>query len=101
MRQRVRRVHFVGIGGAGMSGLAEILHASGYRVSGSDRADGSTTRRLAASGIEVSIGHDSAAVEDADVVVFSAAVPATNVELRAAERGAHSRNFPRRRCWPS
>ncbi|MCE2392391.1 MAG: UDP-N-acetylmuramate--L-alanine ligase, partial [Proteobacteria bacterium] len=86
MRHRVRRVHFVGIGGAGMSGLAEILHASGYRVSGSDRADASSTRRLAARGIEVGIGHDAAAVEGADVVVFSAAVPATNVELRAAER---------------
>ena len=66
MRHRVRRVHFVGIGGAGMSGLAEILHASGYRVSGSDRADGSSTRRLAARGIEVGIGHDAAAVEGAD-----------------------------------
>jgi UDP-N-acetylmuramate--alanine ligase len=84
LKHRVRRVHFVGIGGAGMSGLAEILHASGYAVSGSDLRESATTRRLAALGVRVGIGHRAGAVHDADVVVYSSAVRATNPELVAA-----------------
>ncbi len=82
--RRVQRVHLVGVGGVGMSGLAEILHARGYTVSGSDVRDGATTARLAALGVRVTIGHDAAAVADADVVVFSSAIRATNPELQEA-----------------
>ena len=84
MNRRVRQVHFVGIGGAGMSGIAEILHATGYVVSGSDLQEGEAVRRLRGLGIEVSIGHAEANVGGAAVVVYSAAIPAANPELRAA-----------------
>jgi UDP-N-acetylmuramate--alanine ligase len=94
MRHRVRRVHFVGIGGAGMSGLAEILQASGYAVSGSDLRESATTRRLAALGVRVSIGHDAGAVAGADVVVYSSAVRPANPELVAAQ-AAHLPVIPR------
>ena len=85
MRHRVRRVHFVGVGGVGMSGLAEILVASGYQVSGSDLRSGPSVERLASLGVHVTIGHDESAVAEADVVVYSSAIPASNPELRRAE----------------
>jgi UDP-N-acetylmuramate--alanine ligase len=85
VKGRVRRVHFVGIGGAGMSGIAEILHASGYAVSGTDVAAGEAVARLRALGIPVSIGHDEAHLGAPDVVVYSSAIPPTNPELRAAQ----------------
>jgi UDP-N-acetylmuramate--alanine ligase len=84
MRGQVQRVHFVGIGGAGMSGIAELLHASGYTVTGSDQSAGSAVERLRSLGIQVAQGHAEANVGRADVVVYSSAIPATNVELRAA-----------------
>ncbi|MEE8313428.1 MAG: UDP-N-acetylmuramate--L-alanine ligase [Myxococcota bacterium] len=88
MRHRVQRVHFVGIGGVGMCGLAEILQVSGYSVSGSDLRASAITRRLEELGLRVSIGHRADAIEDADVVVYSSAIRATNPELvAAAERG--------------
>ncbi len=88
MRHRVKRVHFVGIGGVGMCGLAEILHISGYVVSGSDSRGSAITRRLETLGVRVSIGHGTENVRDADVVVYSSAVPPTNPELtHAAELG--------------
>ena len=85
MRHRVRRVHFVGIGGVGMSGLAEILVASGYAVSGSDLRTSQTCERLERLGIRITLGHDAAAVGDADVVVYSSAISPGNPELRAAD----------------
>jgi UDP-N-acetylmuramate--alanine ligase len=94
MKHRVRRVHFVGVGGAGMSGLAEILHASGYAVSGSDLRESASTRRLAALGVRVSIGHEAASVAGADVVVYSSAVRPSNPELVAAH-AAHVPVIPR------
>jgi UDP-N-acetylmuramate--alanine ligase len=91
MRGRFRgieRIHFVGIGGIGMSGLAELLRAQGYTVTGSDVAEGATVSRLRALGVEVAIGHDARHVGGADVVVVSTAVRATNPELtEAARRG--------------
>ncbi len=84
MKGRVRRVHFVGIGGAGMSGIAEILHRSGYAVSGSDLAGGEAVARLRALGVPVAVGHDAAHLGTPDVVVYSSAVPPTNPELVAA-----------------
>ena len=80
------RVHFVGIGGVGMSGIAEVLATLGYRVSGSDLAENETTRRLAALGVEVHRGHAAAHVDDADVVVVSTAIAADNPEIEAAQR---------------
>ena len=79
-------IHFVGIGGIGMSGIAELMHSLGYRVQGSDRADGANTRRLVAKGIPVSIGHDEANLGDARVVVISSAVKPDNPEVVAARK---------------
>ena len=84
MKGKVRRVHFVGIGGAGMSGIAEVLATQGYEVSGSDLAQSAVTRRLASLGIRTLVGHDATHVERADVVVVSTAVAADNPEVTAA-----------------
>jgi len=78
------RVHFVGIGGAGMSAIACVLLARGHPVSGSDLRESDTTRRLRAAGATVVIGHAAPHVEGADVVVVSRAVPDSNAEVRAA-----------------
>jgi UDP-N-acetylmuramate--alanine ligase len=83
-RGRIRSIHFVGIGGIGMSGIAEVLLAHGFAVSGSDLADSESTRRLHSLGAEIKLGHAAAHVVDADVVVFSSAVRADNPELVAA-----------------
>ena len=84
MKHAVQHIHFVGIGGAGMSAIAEILHHQGYRVSGSDQSASATTRRLAEIGVEVHIGHDAAHVAGAQAVVTSTAVAAGNPEVQAA-----------------
>jgi len=78
------RVHFVGVGGAGMSGIAEVLCTLGYRVSGSDTADNATTRRLAELGVTVHRGHAAANVLGCDCVVVSSAIRADNPELMEA-----------------
>jgi UDP-N-acetylmuramate--alanine ligase len=78
------RVHFVGIGGVGMSGIAEVLCTLGYQVSGSDNADNAVTKRLASLGIAVRKGHASANVLDADCVVVSSAIREDNPELLEA-----------------
>jgi UDP-N-acetylmuramate--alanine ligase len=84
MKGRVRRVHFVGIGGAGMSGIAEVLATQGYEVSGSDLHQSAVTRRLAELGIRTDVGHDAAHAQHADVVVVSTAVSPENPEVVAA-----------------
>ena len=84
MKHKVKRVHFVGIGGAGMSGIAEVLATQGYQVSGSDVAAGAVTRRLTGLGITISIGHAAANAAGADVVVVSTAIAADNPEVVAA-----------------
>jgi UDP-N-acetylmuramate--alanine ligase len=81
---RVRQVHFIGIGGSGMSGIAEVLHNLGYQVSGSDMRENAATRRLAGLGIRISIGHAASHVVDCDAVVVSTAIRAENPELVAA-----------------
>jgi UDP-N-acetylmuramate--alanine ligase len=83
---RTRRLHFVGVGGAGMSGIAEVLVNLGYSVSGSDARRSDVTDRLASIGVEVTIGHDARQVGDADVIVVSSAIAATNPELVEARR---------------
>lgn len=82
--RRVRRVHFVGIGGSGMCGIAEVLINQGYEVSGSDLAKSSTTQRLARLGVTISIGHRAENLGSCDVVVVSSAVGETNPEIAAA-----------------
>ena len=84
MKHAVKHIHFVGIGGAGMSGIAEILHNLGYTVSGSDQARTATTRRLASLGIRIAEGHDGANIAGAEAVVTSTAVQGDNPEVMAA-----------------
>ena len=84
MKHKVRSIHFVGIGGAGMSGIAEVLLNLGYGVSGSDLGDNAATRRLKALGARVIQGHDASNVSDADAVVTSTAVKGDNPEVIAA-----------------
>ena len=84
--KKVRQVHFVGIGGIGMSGIAEVLLNLGYGVTGSDLTAGPATRRLADLGGRVMLGHSAQNVEGADVVVISSAVKSDNVEVMEARR---------------
>jgi len=84
MYQRHQRIHFVGIGGIGMSGIAELLVNLGHKVTGSDLKESATTRRLAGLGAGVHIGHDADNVKGADVVVISSAVKEDNPEVQAA-----------------
>ncbi len=86
MKSFVRHIHFVGIGGVGMSGIAEVLHNIGYRISGSDVKPTEITRRLQAAGVRVFAGHAAANVKGAQVVVISSAVPVDNVEVLSARR---------------
>src|SRR5215208_25664 len=83
---KTRHVHFVGVGGIGMSGIAELLANLGYVVSGSDEKRSTTTDRLATLGIRIALGHDATHVGDADVVVISSAVRPTNPEVAEAGR---------------
>ena len=84
MKHALKRIHFVGIGGAGMSGIAEILHNLGYLVSGSDAAASSTTERLAQLGLQVHVGHAAQHIGEAQALVTSTAVKADNPEVLAA-----------------
>ena len=84
LTERVRCIHFVGIGGAGMSGLAEVVANLGYEVQGSDRFAGRATRHLESLGVKVFYGHRASQVGNADLVVRSSAIPQDNVELKTA-----------------
>jgi UDP-N-acetylmuramate--alanine ligase len=84
MKHAIRHIHFVGIGGAGMSGIAEVLLNQGYRISGSDLGESTVTRRLVALGAQVFVGHDAAHIEGADAIVTSTAVKEDNPEVVAA-----------------
>ena len=84
MLGRTRHVHFVGVGGIGMSGIAELLANLGYQVSGSDQSRSATTERLASLGVSVQAGHQAANVTGADVVVISSAIKADNPEIAEA-----------------
>src|SRR5690606_28504273 len=83
---RTQHVHFVGVGGIGMSGIAELLVNVGYRVSGSDTRRSEATTRLSTLGVLIEIGHDARHVNDADVVVVSSAVAGDNPEVAEARR---------------
>ena len=82
--RRIRHIHFVGIGGAGMCGIAEVLGNQGYTISGSDLYQTDVTERLIQQGFRISLGHDPGHINGADVVVISSAIAADNVELCAA-----------------
>src|SRR5436309_1034690 len=84
LQRDIGAIHFVGIGGIGMSGIAEVLINLGYTVQGSDAADGANVRRLREKGAKISIGHSAAALGDAEVVVVSTAIKRDNPELIAA-----------------
>lgn len=84
MKHAIRHIHFVGVGGSGMSGIAEVLLNLGYTISGSDLADSATLRRLAGLGIRTFVGHEAAHIAGADAVVTSTAVKADNPEVLAA-----------------
>ena len=86
MKHAIQHIHFVGIGGSGMSGIAEVLLNLGYTISGSDLADGPTLRRLQGLGIRTCIGHAEANISGADAVVTSTAVQADNPEVLAARK---------------
>jgi UDP-N-acetylmuramate--alanine ligase len=77
-------IHFIGIGGIGMSGIAEIMHNFGYKVQGSDAAENANVKRLRSMGVRVSIGHDAMNLKDVAIVVYSSAVKPGNVELETA-----------------
>lgn len=90
MKHAIRHIHFVGIGGAGMSGIAEVLINLGYGVSGSDMAESASVQRLRSLGARVSVGHSAQHIDGADVIVTSTAVQADNPEVVAA----HERLLP-------
>ena len=84
MKHAIKHIHFVGVGGAGMSGIAEILHNLGYTVSGSDQSDSPTLQRLGRLGVRVFVGHDARHIKGAGAVVTSTAVTGGNPEVIAA-----------------
>ena len=81
---RVRKLHFVGIGGAGMCGIAEVLHNMGFVISGSDISENDSVKRLKRMGIKVYLGHNKENVEGIETLVFSSAINRENVELKEA-----------------
>jgi len=83
-RKKIQHVHFVGIGGIGMSGIAEVLLNLGYRISGSDLRESEITRRLQDSGATIDYGHHQKHIRNAHVVVVSSAIPEDNPEINAA-----------------
>lgn len=85
MKHAIEKIHFVGIGGSGMNGIAEVLHHEGYRISGSDSSHSATVQRLAGLGIPIFIGHEAAHVQGVDCLVVSTAIAADNPELLAAK----------------
>lgn len=94
MKHAIKHIHFIGIGGSGMSGIAEVLHNLGYTISGSDLSDSATLRRLAGLGIQTFVGHAAANLVTVDAVVTSTAVQADNPEVLAA-REKHIPVVPR------
>ena len=82
--RRVKCIHFVGIGGAGMSGIAEVLLNEGYQITGSDIAENAVTQRLSSKGATIFIGHVDTNIEQASVIVVSTAINESNPEVAAA-----------------
>ena len=83
--RRIKNIHFIGIGGAGMGGIAEVFHNLGYIISGSDIADNSMVKHLRDLGINIHIGHHSGNIDEVHVVVVSSAIDEDNAEITAAK----------------
>ncbi len=96
--RRVRHIHFVGIGGAGMGGIAEVLANEGYQISGSDLAPNPVTQQLTSLGATIFFNHRPENVRDASVVVVSSAISSDNPEIVAAHERVF-RLFAVRKCW--
>ena len=94
-------VHFVGIGGIGMSGIAEVLANLGYTVTGSDVADSANVKRLRDKGIKVAIGHKAENIDGADVVVVSSAIKPRQSGAGRRARASACRWCAAPRCWPN
>ena len=82
--RRIKTIHFIGVGGAGISGIAEVLLNQGYKITGSDVVSSTNTDRLKKMGAEIYIGHQAQNIESSDVVVYSSAIRADNPEMVAA-----------------
>ena len=87
-------IHFIGIGGIGMSGIAEVMHNLGYTVQGSDASDNANVRRLAEKGMRTFVGHDAENVAEAALVVVSTAIQRDNPELQSARERRLQRGCP-------
>ena len=85
-KSKIKKIHFIGIGGIGMSGMAELLAKSGYSLTGSDLKENDRTRFLSSIGLDIFIGHNIENISDADLVVYSSAVDTENIEIKAAQR---------------
>ena len=86
MLASIKNIHFIGIGGIGMSGIAELLHNQGFHITGSDLSKSSNVERLEELGIQVSIGHNSDNINELELVVYSDAIPKENCELLEAKK---------------
>jgi len=86
MKNKIKKIHFIGIGGSGMSGIAEVMHNLGFNISGSDSASSKVTRELKQMGIKISFKHDARNVNNADVIVISSAISKRNIELKAGQK---------------
>src|SRR3546814_15921520 len=91
MKHRIQIIHFVGIGGSGMSGIAEVLLNLGYAISGSDVQESAVTRRLAGLGARITIGHHADNIQGAGALVTSTAIHGDNPEVLAARRSEERR----------
>ena len=94
-------IHFVGIGGIGMSGIAEVLINLGYTVQGSDASDSANVKRLRDKGAKISVGHSAAALGDAEVVVVSTAIKRDNPGAHGGARPGACRWCAAPKCWRS
>lgn len=91
---KIKRIFFAGIGGSGMSGIAEVLHNMGFIVSGSDIAESESVKRLKKIGISVSLGHNKKNITNVETLVYSSAVTGDNIEVKTAkEKGIPARAF--------
>ena len=86
MKNKIKKIHFIGIGGSGMSGIAEVMHNLGFNISGSDSASSKVTRELKQMGIKISSKHDARNVNNVDVIVVSSAISKRNIELKAGQK---------------
>ena len=84
MKHNINRIHFLGIGGSGMSGIAEVMHNLGYHISGSDIQESLVTSRLQELGIKIFINHSADNIKNVDVIVISSAIDKDNPEFKAA-----------------